>query len=171
MSKISAYTALSSVQADDLLAVVDVHDTTMAASGTTKKITVANLAAAYAALAGATFTGAVAMTPVTLTDAATIAVNAALGNQFRVTLGGNRTLGAPSGPVDGQVITVWFTQDGTGSRTITLALSPGTSGGYWFGTDLTSITLSTAAGTMDKATFQYDSANTRWDVTGFLRGF
>lgn len=125
----------------------------------------------YAALAGGVFTGAVVMTPVTLTDAVTIAVNAALGNQFKVTLGGNRILGAPSNPVNGQIITVWFIQDGTGTRTITLALSPGTSGGYWYGTDLTSITLSTAAGTMDKATFQYDAANTRWDVTGFLRGF
>jgi hypothetical protein len=125
----------------------------------------------YSKLSGATFTGAVVMTPVVLTDASTVAVNAALGNQFKVTLGGNRTLGAPSNPVDGQIITVWFIQDGSGSRTITLALSPGTSGGYWYGTDLTSITLSTAAGTMDKATFQYDATNTRWDVTGFLRGF
>lgn len=44
--KISGYAALSSALADDVLPVVDVHDTTMASSGTTKKITVANLAVA-----------------------------------------------------------------------------------------------------------------------------
>lgn len=45
MSKISAYGAITSVQADDLLAVVDVHDTTMAPSGTTKKMTLEQLLA------------------------------------------------------------------------------------------------------------------------------
>lgn len=43
MSKISAYTALTSPAASDVLPVVDVSDTSMAASGTTKKITVGNL--------------------------------------------------------------------------------------------------------------------------------
>lgn len=43
MSKITAYGSLSSPQSDDVLPVVDVHDTTMAATGTTKKITVGNL--------------------------------------------------------------------------------------------------------------------------------
>ena len=42
---------------------------------------------------------------VTLTDAATIATDASLGNLFRVTLGGNRTLGNPTNPVDGQKVT------------------------------------------------------------------
>src|SRR6266436_2711166 len=48
--------------------------------------------------------GAVAPTVVALTDAATIAVNASLGNDFRVTLGGNRTMGTPSNPADGEQI-------------------------------------------------------------------
>ncbi len=38
MSKISAYTAITSVAGNDLLAVVDVDDTTMASSGTDKQI-------------------------------------------------------------------------------------------------------------------------------------
>ena len=45
MSKISAYAALTSPASGDVLPVVDVSDTSMAASGTTKKITIANLAA------------------------------------------------------------------------------------------------------------------------------
>lgn len=44
-SKITALTALTTVLADDILPVVDIHDTTQAASGTTKQITVANLQA------------------------------------------------------------------------------------------------------------------------------
>lgn len=44
-SKITALTALTSVQADDVLPVADVHDTTQASSGTTKKIAVSDLQA------------------------------------------------------------------------------------------------------------------------------
>jgi hypothetical protein len=54
-----------------------------------------------------------AMTAVALTDASTVLVNAALGNLFRVTLGGNRTLGAPSNPTDGQTIHFEIKQDAT----------------------------------------------------------
>lgn len=45
MTKITGYTALvaASAQTDDVVPIVDVHDTSMAASGTTKKITLANL--------------------------------------------------------------------------------------------------------------------------------
>lgn len=45
MSKITAYAALASasVRPDDVLPVVDVHDTSMASSGTTKKVTVGAL--------------------------------------------------------------------------------------------------------------------------------
>jgi hypothetical protein len=43
MTKITAYTALTSAVTSDVVPVVDVSDTTMAASGTTKKITLANL--------------------------------------------------------------------------------------------------------------------------------
>jgi len=57
---------------------------------------------------------------VALTDAATIATDCALGNLFTVTLGGNRTLGNPTNGVPGARYTWVLTQDGTGSRTITL---------------------------------------------------
>lgn len=55
---------------------------------------------------------------VTLTDAATIAVNMALGNSFIVTLGGNRTLGNPTNVNQGQYFDVLVLQDGTGGRTL-----------------------------------------------------
>ena len=48
MSKITQYAALASPAPTDVLAIVDIDDTTMALSGTTKKITVANLASGLA---------------------------------------------------------------------------------------------------------------------------
>jgi Pectate lyase superfamily protein len=44
VSKISSYNAITSVQSNDLLVVVDVNDTSMASTGTTKKMTLAQLA-------------------------------------------------------------------------------------------------------------------------------
>jgi len=65
-----------------------------------------------------TFTAAQRGAYVTLTDAATIATDLSLGNQFQVTLGGNRTLGAPTNVVAGQSGVNRVVQDGTGSRTL-----------------------------------------------------
>jgi hypothetical protein len=53
-----------------------------------------------------------------LTDVATITVDWQLGNQQRVTLGGNRAI-AFSNQVAGQVLRLMICQDGTGSRTVT----------------------------------------------------
>lgn len=54
----------------------------------------------------------------TLTDAASIAVSMNTGNNFLVTLGGNRTLAAPSNATAGQTGSIYVVQDGTGSRTL-----------------------------------------------------
>ena len=56
--------------------------------------------------------------PTTLTDATSIAVDFALGNNFVVTLGGNRTLAAPTNAVAGQSGQIHIIQDSTGSRTL-----------------------------------------------------
>ena len=53
-----------------------------------------------------------------LTDASTIAVPFAVGNNFSVTLGDNRTLGQPSDQTAGQSGSIFVTQDGTGNRTL-----------------------------------------------------
>lgn len=103
--------------------------------------------------------------PVNLTDAATILVDALLGAVMRVTLGGNRTLGNPSNPQDSQMILFEIKQDGTGSRTLALASK------YNFGTDLTSITLSTGPGVTDKLLVNYVLSRDEWDVIGFKKGF
>jgi hypothetical protein len=65
-----------------------------------------------------TWTAAQAVASVTLTDGANIATNAALGNVFTVTLGGDRTLDNPTNMVSGGTY-VWIaTQDGTGGRSL-----------------------------------------------------
>jgi len=55
---------------------------------------------------------------VALADAPTIAVDAAPGTVFQVTLGGDRIMGAPTGAVPGQLYTVWITQDSTGGHSL-----------------------------------------------------
>jgi len=54
----------------------------------------------------------------TLTDATSITVSMNTGNNFLVTLGGNRTLAAPSNATAGQTGSIYVIQDGTGSRTL-----------------------------------------------------
>jgi len=56
--------------------------------------------------------------PVTLTDAATVAVDFSAGLNFNLTIGGNRTLGAPSNVKGGESGVIYVTQDGTGNRTL-----------------------------------------------------
>lgn len=58
---------------------------------------------------------------VELTDAATIALDLSLANQYRVTLGGNRTLGVPTNIAEGQQGVISIRQDATGSRTLAYA--------------------------------------------------
>lgn len=105
------------------------------------------------------------VSPVALTDGATIATDASLSTLFRVTLGGNRTLSNPTNAVDGQLITWSIKQDATGSRTITLDSK------FRFGTDITSITLTTTPSKTDHIGARYNSADDKFDVIAFVRGF
>lgn len=127
--------------------------------------TLSSLDARYMLLAGATLAGWFAPSVVALTDGASIAVNAAAGNDFRVTLGGSRQLANPTNPVDGQTISVSVTQDGTGSR----LLSYGTA--YEFSTSLPSPVLSTTPGYTDVLAFRYYASKSKWLFVGFVNGF
>jgi hypothetical protein len=121
-----------------------------------------------AALAGATFTGWLAPAVVALTDASTVTVNAASGNDFRLTMtsgvGSTRQLGTPSNPVDGQRITVQVTQDSSGSQLLTYTTA------YDFGA-AGSPTLSTAANAVDVLGFIYNAAKSKWLFAGGAFGF
>jgi hypothetical protein len=56
--------------------------------------------------------------PVTLTDAATVAIDMNAGLVFQLTLGGNRTMGQPTNQKVGQSGQFVILQDGTGGRTL-----------------------------------------------------
>lgn len=79
---------------------------------------------------------------VSLTDAATIAVDMSTFLNATVTLGGNRALGAPTNTKVGQSGVIYLVQDGTGSRT----LSFNSVYKFAFGSDPV---LSTAASSVD----------------------
>ena len=97
-------------------------------------------------------------TIVTLTDGASIAVIATAGNVMTVTLGGNRTLEAPSAAIDGQVITLFVVQDGSGNHTLAWHADYQFAGGV-------APTLSTGINDVDVFTMVYKSASTKWYVT------
>lgn len=114
---------------------------------------------------GGTFTGAIVPAIFTLTFAATILVNAALGNYARVTLTASTgTFGAPSNPVDGQAMIVEITQDGTGTRTVAWNAA------YSFSTNFPSPTLSTAANAIDMVAFIYNASKSKWICVGSALG-
>jgi hypothetical protein len=106
----------------------------------------------------------------TLTDAATIATNAALAPVFTVTLAGNRTLGVPTNPSDGMRRTWRFRQDATGTRTITLATG---TGGFVLGSQIANTTLTGTANKVGYMTAMYDlnyPGGARWCVLAFEPG-
>jgi hypothetical protein len=94
----------------------------------------------------------------TLTDGATVSWDVATDPIAKLTLGGNRTLSAPSNPVgSGQYISLLVIQDGTGSRTLTWNAI------YEFTAD-TVPTLTTTASYGDLFTFRYNG--TKWLEVG-----
>lgn len=119
----------------------------------------------YLQLSGAAMGGFFAPAVVSLTDAATIAVDASLGNVFRVTLGGNRTLGNPTNLTDGEPLWFDITQDATGGRTLTLGAN------YGVATGLAMPTLSTGAGKIDSLGFRYNAAKGKVLLVGYVLGY
>jgi hypothetical protein len=93
----------------------------------------------------------------TLTDGATITWDVSTAPVAKVTLGGNRTLSAPTNGATGQFVSLLVIQDGTGSRTLTW------NSAYEFASD-TAPTLTTTASLGDLFTFRYNG--TKWLETG-----
>jgi len=85
----------------------------------------------------------------TLTDGATITWNVGTSPVAKVTLGGNRTLSAPTNGATGQFISLAVIQDATGSRTLTW------NSVYEFTAD-TAPTLTTTASKADLFVFRYN---------------
>lgn len=99
----------------------------------------------------------------TLTYAASVTADFSRADTVKLTLGGDATI-TLNGAVDKQKCILELKQDDTGGRTVTLA-------GHRFGSDLTSITLSTGAGLTDKIGFIYDAATGNYDVVAVMHGY
>ena len=93
----------------------------------------------------------------TLTDQATITWDASTEDVAKVTLGGNRTLAAPTNGTTGQFISLLIIQDGTGSRTLTWNAV------FEFASD-TAPTLTTTANLGDVFVFRYNGS--KWLEVG-----
>ena len=93
----------------------------------------------------------------TLTDGSSITWNAETQDVAKVTLGGNRTLGAASSATTGQFISLLVIQDGTGSRTLTW------NSAYEFASD-TAPSLTTTANLGDLFVFRYNGS--KWLEVG-----
>lgn len=114
---------------------------------------------------GSTMTGWLAPAVVSLTFATTITVNAAAGNDFRLTLTASTgTIANPTNPVDGQTIKFQITQGAGGSFTVAWGNA------YDFGT-VGQPTLTTTAGKFDLIGFVYNAAATKWACVGSALGF
>ena len=97
-------------------------------------------------------------TEATLTDGSTVAWDVSASPIAKLTLGGNRTLSAPTNAVgSGQYISLLVIQDGTGSRTLTWNAA------YEFTAD-TAPTLTTTASKGDLFTFRYNGS--KWLEVG-----
>ena len=93
----------------------------------------------------------------TLTDGSSITWDASTQDVAKVTLAGNRTLGAASNGTTGQFISLLIIQDGTGSRTLTWNAA------YEFASD-TAPTLTTTANLGDVFVFRYNGS--KWLEVG-----
>jgi len=93
----------------------------------------------------------------TLTDGATINWDASTQDVCKVTLGGNRTMAAPTNNTTGQFISILVIQDGTGSRTLTWNAV------FEFASD-TAPTLTTTANLGDVFVFRYNGS--KWLEVG-----
>ena len=105
----------------------------------------------------ALFTAAALNAEIALSDGGSISWNALTQPVAKVTLGGNRTLGAASGGVAGQFVSLLVIQDGTGSRTLTWNAA------YEFASD-TAPTLTTTANLGDLFVFRYNGS--KWLEVG-----
>ena len=151
-SKITALAALTTADpANDMFPVVDVSDTSMAASGTTKRISINNILAcspsatlASAAITGAAtvgttlgVTGASTLASVGVTGAATVGTTLLVGTNATLT-NGNVIIGTSGKGID-------FSATSEGSGTMTSELLNDYEEGTWTGTLTGSTTNPTVA--------------------------
>lgn len=134
-------TAAQGALADSALQSADIGTSVQAYDADTAKTDVAQ-----------EYTAAQNFNATTLTDGATINWDLSANQVTSVTLGGNRTLAAPTNLKDGATYILTIKQDATGSRTLTFNSAYKFPGG-------TAPTLTTSANAVDVLTFVSDGTN------------
>lgn len=104
---------------------------------------------------------------VTLTDGATVALDAAMGRVHKLVALGNRTISVPLNPTEGQPLVIEHTASGA-ARTLTL--TTGSAGAFAFGSGITGLTATTSGAT-DYIGCVYDSTAARWRVVAYEKGY
>ena len=112
------------------------------------------------------FTTGTAPKVITLTDGATPALDASLGDVFTLIAAGNRTIAVPSNATSGQKIIIRHLASGAAR---TLALNTG-AGGFSYGSDITALT-ETASGKYDYIGCIYNAVTSLWNVVAYSKGF
>ena len=111
----SGFSALTTTQGDARYVAITGSQTITGAKTFTSTVTITGAVAFTSAV---NVSGPVNVNTVTLTDAASIVPSFDAGNTFVVTLGGNRTLAAPTSANIGQSGSIRVIQDATGGRTL-----------------------------------------------------
>lgn len=99
-------------------------------------------------------------TYVVVTELPTSLIPCAQGNKHQLTLTGNRVMGVPTSPADGQTIDLLVIQDSTGSRTLTWNAVFLFEGG-------TPPTLGSSPGVIDRFFMVYNAGLAQWLVAHF----
>ena len=118
----------------------------------------------YMPLGGGGFTGGVGPGGGTLTDGATVTIDASAGNDFTVTLTQNTLLATPLHPRDRQKILIQAVQGGSGS----FVLSYSAAFAFLANPDAPSPVLGTAPGTRNYLLFRFDAGLGQWVLLSFL---
>ena len=95
----------------------------------------------------------------------TVATDATDSCFFTISATLSFTLSNPTNGHDGQIIVWRIKQDATGSRILTLDTN------FKLGTDITAVTLSTAANTTDYLAVRYNANTSKFDVISVVRGY
>lgn len=107
---------------------------------------------------------------VTLTDGASVALDASLGTVFDLTAAGDRTVSVPTNkPASGKTKKIVIRHKASGGSR-TLSLTTGSAGAFRYGTDITGLTATTS-GKTDMIGCIYNAADDRWDVVAYAKGF
>lgn len=105
--------------------------------------------------------------PVTLTDGATVALDASAGKVFLLSAAGDRTILTPSNPAAGRGIVIAHTASAAAR---TLALTTGSAGAFAFGSDITALSQ-TASGKTDYIGAIYNATIDRFLVISYAKGY